>query len=182
LNYDAAVTNGLELSYNWKPGPDSSFIHIENSGIYHLEVTDNFGCQQLDTMQVDIYQNSDTSLQITVLESFILNDQEYEQTGSYEQHFQNIHGCDSLININLLVVTKGNELLVFPNPSSNGFSIQIPLSFVGNKFQIYDALGKILFNGILIQEKTDFFWREMASGVYFLKIDNLEFPAKIIKE
>jgi len=182
LDYDAALSNGLDLSYNWKPGPDSSFIHIQSTGTYHLEVTDNFGCQRLDTMQVDIYQNSDTSIQINVLESFIFNDQEYDHTGIYEQHFQNIHGCDSLITIQLLVVTNGKELLVFPNPSSNGFSIQIPSSYVGNTFQIYDALGKILFNGTLIQEKTDFFWREMASGIYFLKIDNLEFPAKIIKE
>jgi hypothetical protein len=53
---------------------------------------------------------------------------------------------------------------------------------VGNNFQIHDALGNILYNGTLLEEKTDFLWSETASGVYFLKIDNLEFPAKIIKE
>lgn len=51
--YDASF-NGLQYDYNWQPGPDSSLITFNTSGIYHLKVTGNHGCYTIKTMDVTI--------------------------------------------------------------------------------------------------------------------------------
>lgn len=51
--YDASFIDS-EFNYNWQPGPDSSKITLDTSGIYTLKVTDRFGCYTKKEMQVTI--------------------------------------------------------------------------------------------------------------------------------
>lgn len=51
--YDASF-NGLQYTYNWQPGPDTSIITLVNSGTYTLKVTGSHGCYRYKTMEVTI--------------------------------------------------------------------------------------------------------------------------------
>ncbi len=55
--YDASFIDS-EFNYNWQPGPDSSIISLDTSGIYTLKVTDRFGCYSKKQMQVTISEPS----------------------------------------------------------------------------------------------------------------------------
>ncbi len=51
--YDASF-NGPQFDYNWQPGPDSASITLNTSGIYTLQVTDQYGCYTRPQMDVTI--------------------------------------------------------------------------------------------------------------------------------
>lgn len=53
--YDASF-NGPQFSYNWQPGPDTSVITLNQSGLHTLEVTDQWGCYAHKQMNVTISQ------------------------------------------------------------------------------------------------------------------------------
>ncbi|MFN0174039.1 MAG: CotH kinase family protein [Saprospiraceae bacterium] len=42
--FDAEAINGQQYTYNWQPGPDTSVIRFPQDGLYHLLVTDAYGC------------------------------------------------------------------------------------------------------------------------------------------
>jgi len=50
--FDAAAINGPQYRYNWQPGPDTSVISFSQDGLYHLLVTDAYGCYAKKSMNV----------------------------------------------------------------------------------------------------------------------------------
>ncbi|MEO6759737.1 MAG: CotH kinase family protein, partial [Saprospiraceae bacterium] len=52
--FDAAALNAGPYRYNWQPGPDTSTIQLSQAGIYHLRVTDPYGCYAQRDMQVSL--------------------------------------------------------------------------------------------------------------------------------
>jgi len=51
-------------SYNWIPGPETAAITLNTPGVYHLKVTDNFGCQRTLPMTVGISAPDSTFTQV----------------------------------------------------------------------------------------------------------------------
>ena len=182
LTYDASLQNGNVLSYNWQPGPDSSTIYIQNTGEYHLQVTDNYGCQKRDTMNVQIYPTSDSTIYENALFSLELNGSTFTENGTYYQTLQNEYGCDSLITIHLKIVTNENALLISPNPTSDNITVSIPKDFVGNAYEIYDYTGRILHSGNLVSENQTLSISNFACGIYFLSVEGIQKIASIVKE
>jgi subtilisin-like proprotein convertase family protein len=181
LNYDASASNSNSLSYNWQPGPDSSTILIENSGTYFLQVTDEFGCQKKDSMQVQIFQTSDTTINTNALSLLILNGTAYSESGTYFQTLANSFGCDSLITLHLKIVTSDNALLVSPNPSIDNVLISLPIDFIGKKMELYDFTGRIVFSDMIISENQTISLINFTVGAYFLRVEGLPKIATIIK-
>jgi hypothetical protein len=181
LNYDASASNSNSLSYNWQPGPDSSTILIENSGTYFLQVTDEFGCQKKDSMQVQIFQTSDTTINTNALSLLILNGTAYSESGTYFQTLANYFGCDSLITLHLKIVTNDNALLVSPNPSIDNVLISLPIDFIGKKMELYDFTGRIVFSDMIISENQTISLIKFTVGTYFLRVEGLPKIATIIK-
>ena len=182
LDYDAAISNGNQLQYNWQPGPDSSLIHITQSGSYYLQAEDPFGCRNHDTMSVEIFQNTDTTLYYTVLSSLELNGQNYSKTGIYTQNTINQHGCDSLITIHVFIATNENSLLVFPNPCVDQLTIQLPDEFIGKTYTLCDNNGKLIFKGTMNSNIQVLNVKQLAAGAYLLHIEGLTKPGRIIKQ
>lgn len=54
--FDAAQLIGNQYTYNWQPGPDTATIQFPASGLYHLVVTDNYGCFTRKAMQVTLQE------------------------------------------------------------------------------------------------------------------------------
>jgi subtilisin-like proprotein convertase family protein len=53
--FDAAF-NGNQYSYNWMPGPDTSFVTLLSSGMYNIQIKDQYGCYVMKHMDVTISQ------------------------------------------------------------------------------------------------------------------------------
>lgn len=182
LSYDASLANGSFLSYNWQPGPDSSLIYITSSGNYYLQVTDIYGCQKKDSIHVTIFQNSDTTLAVNSLTSYLLNGLNYTASGTYYQTILNKDGCDSLITLNLKIVTNENALLVFPNPTSDQVLVSLPEEFIGKNISLYDYTGRIVYDYTVISQDETLSLLDLAAGTYYLRIEGLHKLATIVKQ
>ncbi len=77
----------------------------EDSGLYTLELFQDNGNVKLDEVNLIVYPKSetDTTIKIQKGESYSIDSQNLTENGNYSFHFQNIHGCDSIVNLNLLV-------------------------------------------------------------------------------
>jgi hypothetical protein len=102
---------------------------------YQVSAISNQGCQTNATVTVVVYPNNDTTLWVTSYGPYSLNGINYNSTGVYEQHILTVHGCDSMITINLnflenSIEEMNMEYFIYPNPVLSGghlsFSPNIP--------------------------------------------------------
>lgn len=54
VRFMTQVSTVPQFDYNWQPGPDSASITLNTSGIYTLQVTDQYGCYTRPQMDVTI--------------------------------------------------------------------------------------------------------------------------------
>ena len=93
-------------TYTWSNGVQNGQGFVPTAtGVYSVSGVDGFGCTATD--QVTVYVNSASSSTVTALacNSYILNGQTYNQSGTYNQTISNAFGCDSLITLNLTLDT-----------------------------------------------------------------------------
>ena len=94
----------------------------------------------------------------------------YHFSDSTLQHtLTNIHGCDSVIILNLTIIQTSNnsendisDFVVFPNPSNGVYNIISPLEIQDNL--IFDLSGRLLFSSKSKQLNLN----KLSSGVYLL--------------
>ena len=114
-------------TYTWSNGVQNGQGFVPTAtGVYSVSGVDGFGCTGTD--QVTVYVNSASSSTVTALacNTYELNGQTYNQSGTYNQTIPNAFGCDSLITLNLtldtplstpIVTVSGGEL--FTNGQAN---------------------------------------------------------------
>jgi trimeric autotransporter adhesin len=179
------------LIYSW----DNNVINGQsfapsNTQMYTVIGTDSNGCQDDDVVTVTVNQTSNSAMNVQALNSFILNGQTYNQSGTYYQPLTNSAGCDSTITLNLSLdftgintLGKTEKLIVFPNPIQNQFTIK-GLESLGKieSITIKDINGKSV--KILDDKNSIFTIAELSSGVYFLEVNSERYIGveKIIKE
>ena len=83
----------------------------------------------------------------------------------------------SLANVNVLTVV--NEIKVFPNPSNESISVNMPISD-DEDYEIVSLEGKIIKSGTLSNSLTSIDISNLSNDIYFLKIENevLKFVVK----
>ena len=83
----------------------------------------------------------------------------------------------SLANVNELIAV--NEIKVFPNPSNEYISVNMPISD-DLDYQIVSMEGKIIKSGTLSNTSTFIDISNLSNDIYFLKINNevLKFVVK----
>jgi hypothetical protein len=140
---------------------------------YQVSAVSNQGCQTNATVTVIVHPNNDTTLWVTSYGPYSLNGIIYNTTGVYEQHVLTVHGCDSMITVNLNFlensITELNmEYVIYPNPVLSGghvsFSPNIPTEI---PVYILSLDGKI----IPTERIENIILAPLNSGVYFLVID-----------
>lgn len=94
----------------------------------------------------------------------------YTATGSSTQTYNGFIPCTvpTLIND---VQPGSNDVMIYPNPTQNGFSIQLSDAIQRNDFietSIYDLRGKLVYNSKIYQQ--DISVSNLARGVYVFKI------------
>jgi hypothetical protein len=93
-------------TYTWSNGVQNGQGFVPTAtGVYSVSGVDSFGCTGTD--QVTVYVNSASSSTVTALacNSYELNGQTYNQSGTYSQTIPNAFGCDSTITLNLTLDT-----------------------------------------------------------------------------
>jgi beta-glucanase (GH16 family) len=100
------------------------------------------------------------AVQSSIASNFIQSAMEVDYVRVYQQ--------TSLGNNN---ITKENELVLFPNPTSDKISLRIAENQIGNRVSIYSILGQELNSYILNAEETILDVSNYQNGIYLLKIE-----------
>ena len=76
---------------------------------------------------------------------------------------------------------KKLDLSIFPNPTTNSFTIKGEKN-INQSFSIFDQMGREVFKGKLTGTETEVNLSMLSKGIYTLKIEGNYQPAQIVKE
>jgi len=188
VNYNAQSTNGSitvkginlcgsggasSVAINVAPIPATPSIIISGEGT--LLSNSNIGNQ---------WYNQDSLVNGATSQYYI-----YTSNGDYYDIVK-INGCSSassdtihITDAGIDVYNNNESIKVYPNPVSNELILETKGINEKTIFEVYNAIGEIVFKGMLI-DKTVVNTTNFAQGVYLIKLDNgktFEFK-KIIKK
>jgi hypothetical protein len=188
------LTSSVANNYIWSDSATTQSITILDSGSYTVTVFDNIGCSATSfPMTVTVHSNPDIptithvgdSLQSSnastyqwYLNGVIINGDTSQictptQNGNYKVLVTDSNGCSaisSVFNYTYVGINKidnENLILIFPNPTSGNFTIQI--SPTTTQIKILNSVGQLLQSKIIERQKNLNF--ELAyNGIYFIQI------------
>ena len=98
----------LYYYYFWSNGATGSGIYqqtVDSNGVYSVTVSSGL-CSSTDSVTVTVWQPDTTELTVTAEHSpYTLNGETFCTSGDYTQTLQNIHGCDSVVNLHLNILS-----------------------------------------------------------------------------
>jgi gliding motility-associated-like protein len=103
------IQNGTKpYSFSWTPTNTSTNENALNLtvGIYSVIVSDALGCQTTATYELShLHPAIQKTMQLTNCDSYTWSatNKTYTQSGSYQANLQTIHGCDSIVDLNLTI-------------------------------------------------------------------------------
>ena len=90
-----------------------------------------------------------------------------------------LDGCEGevvLLNIVVLPTNIEEQIMqsinIFPNPASTSVTISIDESLINASYQLFDAQGRMVNEGVLTKTNTTLNTTELATGNYVISIDN----------
>jgi len=174
-------------AYTWTPGGSTAQeLVVSTPGTYSCTLTSLNGCTTAsEQVVVTAAQATSSTLNVTALESYVLNEIIYTQSGTYTQVLTNAAGCDSTITLNL-TLTVGldeNGLVSFsvqPNPTDAIFILNASEALYST-YVIQDAQGKVVATGSLTGTSTTINIDQVARGIYFLKVAEAAEAIRIVK-
>lgn len=113
--------------------------------------------------------------------------------GSYpiSYSYTNSTGCSSNATQNLLVIActgsdvielKDNEIVLYPNPTLDAFTVETSEDLTGKSFIIHDVSGRVLSSGKLVGNKTTIQVSALSTGSYYLNFPETNQTLKFIKQ
>jgi len=87
------------------------------------------------------------------------------------------YNCD---NLNIDKLNRNNLVTVFPIPFDNDFNIKISPLLIGKSYRLFDLKGKLIKSGTLDKEINKIHLNDIPKGAFYLSIDNLNKPLKVI--
>ena len=139
---------------------DSQKLIFSVDGINHLTYNPTVKNQYTWPFDAEQYILLNVAIEPSVTTSFVQSAMEVDYVRVYQQ--------TSLGNNN---ITKENELVLFPNPTSDKLSLRIAENQIGNRVSIYSILGQELNSYILNAEETILDVSNYQNGIYLLKIE-----------
>ena len=179
----ATATETACDSYTWALNGTT----YSTSGTYTHIGTNASGCDSVITLNLTI-NSSSSSIQIqSALDSYIwpVNNQTYNQSGTYTSVIPNTVGCDSTITLNLFLDFTGigengvNYIAVYPNPTNSFLTIEG--EGIQNKaYVLVDIQGRVVLDGTFKTNKETIDLKTLVHGQYILKVEHNE--VKLVKE
>lgn len=106
-------------------------------------------------------------------------------------------GTDTIFNVFIGFIDDMNDLVstdqqkqlqsqtkVFPNPTTNNFTIELPESYFSESVQLFDITGREIYQSIEKSNQIDVSSATWAKGIYFYKVrlkDGIEVSGKVVK-
>ncbi len=91
--------------YQWSNGSADRQQTFDSAGVYSVTVSD-YICTSTDSVTVTVWQPDTTELTVdAATASYTLNGETFCTSGDYTQILQNIHGCDSVVNLHLNILS-----------------------------------------------------------------------------
>jgi hypothetical protein len=179
--FNTAVTVVSCDTYTWIDG--ITYNASTSNPSYML--TSQYGCDSTVHLNLTIgYPQFDTTFHnATCIGSYLLNGIEYTQSGIYYQLLQDQFGCDSTVQLNLIVEdaaldeTSNASLLAFPNPSQDGlFELQSSKNI--EIMEVLDVSGR----AVPFQVEGTQLLLNQNSGVYLciLKYENSTIAIRLV--
>lgn len=91
-----------------------------------------------------------------------------------------ISECTTISNVSLLEENE-KEVMIFPNPSNDIITISTNFNEAIN-YEIIDAQGRIVMQGIFSEAKSILNIEALNAGTFFIKVERVPFPFIIIKK
>jgi len=88
--------------YYWSNGSSGRQQVFDTPGTWQVSVSNSY-CTTTDSITINVWQPSDT-MEVTVNSTgsyYVMNGEAFCTSGDYTQILQNIHGCDSVVNLHL---------------------------------------------------------------------------------
>jgi hypothetical protein len=113
--------------------------------------------------------------------------------GSYSitYTFTDINGCSSndfkqivVIDCNVLDLENSNienQIILYPNPTSNIINVKTYEDYLNKFFEIYDISGKVLIKGYIRDLITEINIGFLSEGVYYFKLAEFNLTLKFVK-
>lgn len=98
--------------------------------------------------------------------------------GNYTVVVTNSNGCSTTSNVFTYSASVGinelnnTEVILFPNPADNELTLLTPESIIGEKFEIVDAQGKVVYRGEIEKSTNNILINSLDSGTYVIMISN----------
>ena len=97
----SSTSNSIDVLYN------SNF----QTGNLTVQSQNTCGLSNLTTLVLTQHFPSTNTLNVTTCSSYVFNGQTYTQSGTYQYNGVNVWGCDSTVNLNLVISPSINETL-----------------------------------------------------------------------
>lgn len=160
-------------SYTWIDGN----TYTTNNNSAALQYTAINGCDSTIILNLIINPSTSSEVTETAIDSYTLNGVTYDSSGTYTQIITNAAGCDSTISLNLTIESSvgfsehKNKLLLFPNPSNDKITVQVPSSFIGTELRVIDFSGKEVYTLIQCKKETIIDCSRWPSGTYVISFE-----------
>jgi hypothetical protein len=203
-------TSGNEIvetcnSYTWNGN-----VYV-NSGNYSATLLGSNGCDSIATLDLTILNlpnsptvsisndvNLSTSAQSNVSYQWVScpgylpisgatsNAYTVTSSGEYAVTVSNSCGADTsaclAVDMSNLNEMLPSEIKLYPNPTVDEVTIEVPEVLVGSNYYISDHAGRIILQGEVHSLKYNISMEEMACGSYYLTIAKDSKPIQIIKQ
>ena len=129
--------------YYW-PSNNTTY---NQSGIYQAKYNTNQGCDSTLTLNLTIHSDFEKSDSITTNTTYQwpINKKSYNQSGTYQESYTDINGCDSIYKLLLIIIDDDIEIY-----APNVFN---PNSSINNKFTLYDNGTRAIINTLSIYDR-----------------------------
>ena len=192
--------------YLWNHGviDGTPFLATETT-TYTVTATNELGCVDTDEVSVIVNYPSNSTINVEAEHSYAFFGEVYYSSGVYQHQLLNSFGCDSTITLNLTITPFLNDeqeedrddsnssstngvgdlsesfiLNVYPNPTKDVVTFVSPAVFLGKEYQLIDQAGRELVKGQVTNVIMTLSLKHLTSGIYFLKVSDLN-PIRFTK-
>jgi hypothetical protein len=189
--------NGLG-QFAWNTGQSGSAIWVKTAGVYSVAVTDSNGCMgtsnsiNVTLLPVPtkplVYYSNNANLLISSAPTgnqWILNGVDISgadsatwypvQSGLYSVRVTNSSGCVNISDVfNYVNIGTGEEqrqFVIYPNPTSAQFTVEIPSDITDAWIYVYDGVGRLVLERKANESKERLDLTSFASGVYRVAVE-----------
>jgi hypothetical protein len=184
-------------SYNWNTGDTTVCISAVNAGDYYVTVKASDTCGAFSNhINISTYQISavSTNQDGDTLKGFserayqwLLNDTAItggtdsvyiaSKPGNYILQVTDSNGCTEtstpIIISGISNEPSANNIMVFPNPTSAGWQLNVSAEWEGSIAEVFDATGRSVFKATITNQHSMIEITGIANGVYELRLTQI---------